>query len=223
MSQTILVVEDEIKIAELISKYLRLEGFQPIHAVNGNEAIELFSRLNPALVILDIMLPELNGLEVCEQLRKTSDTPIIFLTARVQDVDRLLGFASGADDYMCKPFNPQELMARVKAILRRAAPPKTAKILHFEKIVIVESEHSAHVDGIKMQLTQLEFKLLSIFTENPSKVFTREELLASSHGKYTESYERTIDFHIKNLRKKINSNGHTNYIQTVYGVGYKLS
>jgi two-component system, OmpR family, response regulator BaeR len=167
MNQTILVVEDEIKIADLIGKYLILEGYQPVYAVNGNEALALFARHNPALIVLDIMLPELNGLEVCERLRAISNTPIILLTARVQDVDRLIGFASGADDYVCKPFNPQELMARIKAVLRRTTPAPVARALSFEKITIIETEHSAQIDGVKIQLTQIEFRLLTLFTENP--------------------------------------------------------
>ncbi|MFO1369324.1 MAG: response regulator transcription factor [Marinagarivorans sp.] len=222
MSATILVVEDEIKIADLIAKYLALEGYEAVTVQNGADALARFKQLRPQLVILDIMLPGLDGLEVCKRLRTIADTPIIFLTARIQDVERLMGFAAGADDYVCKPFNPQELMARVKAILRRRQPPGEAAPLCYEDIALVLSEHSAFVGGIKIQLTQIEFKLLSMFVEQPNKVFTREELLLSSHGKYTESYERTIDFHIKNLRKKINAPSGSRYIQTIYGLGYKL-
>ncbi|HRH76114.1 MAG TPA: response regulator transcription factor [Cellvibrionaceae bacterium] len=222
MSVIILVVEDEIKIADLIAKYLALEGYEAVTVQNGADALARFKQLRPQLVILDIMLPGLDGLEVCKRLRTIADTPIIFLTARIQDVDRLMGFAAGADDYVCKPFNPQELMARVKAILRRSQPPGEAAPLCYEDIALVLSENSAFVGGIKIQLTQIEFKLLSMFVEQPNKVFTREELLLSSHGKYTESYERTIDFHIKNLRKKINAPSDSRYIQTIYGLGYKL-
>lgn len=222
MSQIILVVEDEIKIAELIGKYLTLEGYEPILVDNGIDALAIFKQRQPALVILDVMLPGMNGLSVCERLRAVSDVPIILLTARVQDVDRLIGFASGADDYVCKPFNPQELMARVRAILRRIKTAAAPTTLSFDKITIDQAQHGVWVSGVKVQLTQIEFKLLLQMLEQPTKVFSREELLLSSRGKYTESYERTIDFHVKNLRKKINIDAGSNYIHTVYGLGYKL-
>lgn len=223
MNQLVLVVEDEIKIADLIGKYLVLEGFTPVFADNGVDALARFKQMQPALVILDVMLPGLDGLNVCERLRAISDVPIILLTARIQDVDRLMGFASGADDYVCKPFNPHELLARVRAILRRVKPAVSSARISVNTITIDQARHSVYVGSVHVQLTQIEFKLLVQMAEHPSKVFTREELLLSSRGKYTESYERTIDFHVKNLRKKINIEAGLNYIQTVYGIGYKLS
>jgi two-component system, OmpR family, response regulator BaeR len=218
----ILVVEDEAKISDLICKYLLLEGYDYAQVFDGVEALKNLDVLNPALIILDVMLPGLDGLSVCEKIREKSDVPIILLTARVQDVDRLMGFARGADDYVSKPFNPQELMARIKAILRRSTRRLQSATQQFEDLVLYVDEYRATVKQQELQLTQIEFKLLSVLVGHPTKVFTREELLVGSHGKYSESYERTIDFHIKNLRRKINIDDSLNYIKSVYGVGYKL-
>lgn len=222
MNNTILVAEDEVKISELICKYLSVEGYNSLQANNGSEAISLFEEFKPDLIILDIMLPDIDGIAVCEKIRATSNTPIIMLTARTDEVDRLIGFAKGADDYVCKPFNPRELMARVKAIIRRSDPSPLKNILSQGPITLIINEHSTKINNKEIQLTQIEFNLLSTMMEKPSQVFSREELLTASQGTYSESYERTIDFHIKNLRKKINIDGKYNYIKTVYGIGYKL-
>lgn len=222
MNATVLIVEDEKKIAELISKYLVIEGFSCVRAENGEEALSLMAQLNPDVIILDVMLPGMDGVAVCEQVRRRSDVPIIMLTARVEEVDRLIGFAKGADDYVCKPFNPKELVARVHAILRRVRPPTQKNTLVHNDIELSVDEHTVKVSGTDVQLTQIEFTLLHTLMACPHQVFSREDLLTSVHGKYSESYERTIDFHIKNLRKKINAEAQTRYIKTIYGIGYKL-
>lgn len=222
MSGSILVVEDEVKIADWICKYLTLEGYSYHCARSGPEALSMFEEVNPSLIILDVMLPGMDGIAVCEKIRSHSDVPIIMLTARVDEVDRLIGFAKGADDYVCKPFIPKELMARIKAILRRTASPAKKDVLAHGPVILGISEHSLSVDGQEVQLTQIEFNILRTLMSSPTQVFSREDLLSAAHGKYTESYERTIDFHIKNVRKKVNIAGGTTYIKTVYGVGYKF-
>ncbi len=222
MNETILVAEDELKISNLICKYLTVEGYKYLQADTGIKAVSQFMELKPDLVILDLMLPGIDGIAVCEEIRKTSSTPIIMLTARVDEIDRLMGFAKGADDYVCKPFNPKELMARVKAILRRSQPVKKDNLLTLGPIKLVIDEHCVWVNDKEVQLTQIEFNLLGTMMTKPNQVFSRENLLTASQGSYSESYERTIDFHIKNLRKKINTSPEYNYIKTIYGVGYKL-
>lgn len=222
MSISILVVEDEVKISEVICKYLALEGYEYQQAVTGRDTISILERNNIHLIILDIMLPDIDGFALCGKIRAFSAVPIIMLTARIDAVDRLTGFANGADDYVCKPFHPPELIARVKAVLRRSAGLPQSNVLSYGSVRLVVNEHSVTIDGKDVVLTQIEFCLLAIFMANPHQVFSREELLVSSRGKYSESYERTIDFHIKNLRKKINQTDDSKYIKTIYGVGYRF-
>jgi two-component system response regulator BaeR len=221
--QHILIVEDETKIAELIRKYLKLEGYQSSHAKNGSEAISLYHKITPDLIILDIMLPDIDGLDVCEQLREFSDVPIIMLTARVEEVDRLIGFELGADDYVCKPFIPRELVARIRAILNRTLRVSTQKVLQSGNLALNISQHQVTVDSVKVKLTQNEFSLLKVLMSTPNKVFSRQELLTATQGQYTDIYERTIDTHIKNLRKKLNQVApQSNFIESIYGIGYRL-
>lgn len=222
MSKTILIIEDEVKIAELIRKYLNLEGFTSFHADSGSKGLQLVQDVSPDLIVLDLMLPDIDGIEVCKRIRSKMDTPIIMLTAKVDEVDRLIGFSEGADDYVCKPFNPSELIARIHAILRRTSSRTESNCLTHDAITMNITEHKVTVDGEVVPLTQMEFSLLRCLVANPSQVFSREELLTASHRKYTESYERTIDFHIKNLRKKINHGNQYSFVKTVYGIGYKL-
>jgi len=221
--QHILIVEDEEKIAELIRKYLQLEGYQSSHAKNGNEAISLYHKISPDLIVLDIMLPDMDGLEICKQLREYAEVPIIMLTARVEEVDRLIGFESGADDYVCKPFIPRELVARIRAVLNRTQRISAQKILQSGKLLLNVSQHLVTLDTIEVKLTQNEFSLLKILMLTPNKVFSRQELLTATQGQYTDIYERTIDTHIKNLRKKlIQVAPESNFIESIYGIGYKL-
>lgn len=222
MRKTILVAEDEIKISNSICSFFSEEGYCSKQAKDGLEAIALFEEFNPDLIILDIMLPKMDGFLVCERIRATSSTPIIMLTGRVDEADKIMGFDKGVDDYVCKPFSPIELVARVKAILRRSSPVPVKNILSYGPITLVVNEHRVKVGNTDVQLTQMEFSLLGMLMAHPNQVFSREELLSSSQGNCTESYDRSIDFHIKNLRKKINIIRGFSYIKTVYGVGYKF-
>jgi two-component system response regulator BaeR len=220
MNRTILVVEDDERIADMVCKYLAHESFAYKVATTGPEALSLFESCRPDLVILDMMLPKMDGATVCEKIRIISDVPIIMVTALAEDMHRLEGFAKGADDYICKPFNPRELMARIKAVLRRAgSSPRT---LNYGKIHMNLDERVVKLDNDVMTLTQIEFGLLEMFLTNPSRAFSREELLEGSHMEYSESCLRSIDFHIKNLRRKINVNPETQFIKAVYGFGYRF-
>lgn len=225
MNKTVLVVEDDERIANVVCKYLAHESFHYKVATTGPDALTLFENSRPDLVILDMMLPKMDGATVCEKIRALSDVPIIMVTALAEDVHRLDGFAKGADDYICKPFNPRELMARVKAVLRRTGTGTGTgqqRTLSYGKIVMNLDERTVKIDDKDVVLTQTEFSLLEMFLANPSRAFTREELLEGSHMEYSESYLRSIDFHIKNLRRKINVDANTKFIKAVYGFGYKF-
>jgi two-component system, OmpR family, response regulator len=220
----ILVVDDEQKIVEIIKAYLEKDGFQVIPAYNGKTALELVFSQNPDLVILDLMLPEISGWDVCRSIRKKSELPIIMLTARDETTDKIIGLEMGADDYVTKPFDAKELVSRVKAVLRRtesrSSPDKTIRIgdlsIDIDKRLVKQGE--AAID-----LTPNEFALLQLMAENPGRVFSRMQLLDGVQGDAYEGYERTIDSHIKNLRKKIEPDPeHPRHIITVYGVGYKM-
>ena len=222
--QHILVIEDEVKIAELIEKYLYLEGFKTSLIHDGNCALDAVNELNPDLIILDIMLPGTNGIELCSKIRQFSDVPIIMLTARVEEIDHLIGFDVGADDYVTKPFKPKELMARVKAILkRRRMPSSKPSTFTAGNIIVDPSEYKVLVKNEELKLTINEFSLVKILIASPNKVFSRQDLLTMTQGKYFESYERSIDSHIKNLRKKLTqADPDSHYIESIYGVGYKF-
>lgn len=218
----ILIVEDEIKIATLIQKYLVLNDYLSTHVLDGIAAVEEVKKQQPDLVVLDILLPGFDGIEVCKQIRQFSSVPIIFLTARVEEVDYLIGFDVGADDYVTKPFRPLELMARIKAVLSRSDKFKPENILIIGSVSLNVDKHTVNVNDQAIKLTLNEFNLLKVFLQQPNKVFSRQELLTASHGKYSENYERTIDSHIKNLRKKMSVNSGTPcFIESIYGVGYK--
>lgn len=220
----ILVVEDEKKIADLLKDYLSKEGFKVTCASRGDEVIEKMNPLEPALILLDLMLPGLDGISVCREIRKVSDIPIIMVTARVEEIERLIGLEMGADDYICKPFSPREVVARVKAVLRRARPGETPQRLVAGPIILDENTRQVTVDGNPLNLTPSEFGLLNVMIASPARVFSRSELLDRVQGYRFEGYDRTIDSHIKNLRKKIAERlPDRDIIQTIYGVGYKLS
>lgn len=223
MSKTILVVEDDARIAALICRYLDREKFLHHQVNSGTLAVSLFGQIKPDLVILDVMLPEMDGMTVCERIRSLSDVPIIIVSALGEDARRLEGFARGADDYLCKPFNPRELMARIHAVFRRynrqTGPPNT---IRFGGIEMDLEGRSVTVDGMRIELTQTEFNMLKLFLDNPARVLSRDALLNGSHGSFTESYARSVDFHIKNLRRKINTSEESRFIRAIYGVGYKL-
>jgi len=224
MSPKILVVDDEARIVRLVRSYLEQAGFAVVEANDGQTALIQARREKPDLVVLDLGLPVMDGLEVARILRRERDTPIIMLTARVEDTDKIVGLELGADDYVTKPFNPRELVARVRAVLRRtsgAAP--AAEILRAGGLELDVNGHQATLDGRPLDLTPTEFELLAVLLRNPGRVFTRLELLDRVQGEAYEGYERTIDAHIKNLRAKLGDDPrHPRYIQTVFGVGYKL-
>ena len=224
MAAKILVVDDEAKIVKLVRAYLEQAGYTVVVAEDGQTALIQARRERPDLVVLDLMLPGIDGLEVTRTLRREGDTPIIMLTARIEDTDRIVGLELGADDYVTKPFNPRELVARVRAVLRRTSGASQApELVRGGDIVVDTGGHQATLGGKQIELTPTEFDLLAVLMQNPGHVFTRLELLEHVQGYTYEGYERTVDAHIKNLRAKLGDDPrHPRYIQTVYGVGYKF-
>jgi len=225
--QKVLVVDDEQKITEVVGSYLRRAGFEPVSAAGGAEALEVFERARPVLVILDLMLPDLPGEDVCRRIRARSRVPIIMLTAKVEDEDAVKGLCLGADDYVTKPFSPRQLMARVEAVLRRSGgiDSPTARLLCFdeEDLLIDDGLRTVRKAGREVSVTPSEFRLLRLLAGNPGRVFSREELIARALGDEFDGYDRTIDAHVKNLRQKIETDPRApRYIQTVHGVGYRF-
>jgi two-component system, OmpR family, response regulator BaeR len=219
----VLVIEDESKIAELLRDYLVAAGFLVTIVDRGDLAIAEMRKKAPALVLLDIMLPGMDGMDVCREIRKFSNIPIIMITARVEEIDRIVGLELGADDYVCKPFSPREIVARVKAVLRRSEPQPVEPQLKAGPISIDCDAREVTVGGKPVSLTPNEFALLKAMVARPNRVFTRGELLDLVQGYSFDGYERTIDSHIKNLRKKIAQNlPEQEVISTEYGVGYKF-
>jgi two-component system alkaline phosphatase synthesis response regulator PhoP len=219
---TVLVVDDEPQIVELLRGYLEREGFEVADAADGNAALREHERVRPDLVILDLMLPQLDGREVCRRIRERARTPIIMLTARDEESDKLLGLELGADDYVTKPFSPREVVARVRAVLRRGSH-ETPEVLRLGEVTIDLRGHQVTLAGRPIDLTPTEFGLLTILASYPNQVFTRLQLIDRVMGHAFEGYERTIDAHIKNLRSKIEHDPREpRLILTVYGVGYKF-
>lgn len=217
----ILVVEDEPKMASLLLDYLRAEGHRPSHLADGSLVAAAVRQAPPDLVLLDLMLPGLDGLAVCRELRTFSAVPIIMLTARAEESDRLAGLDGGADDYIGKtPFSPREVMARVRAQLRRSQGRVLAHA--WPLLQIDEATYRASLDGRLLDLTPVEFRLLRIFTEAPERVFTREQLLGQLYDDHRSVTDRTVDAHVKNLRRKLAALGEGDPIHSVYGVGYRF-
>ncbi len=225
MSKKILVVDDEKKIVNVVRGYLEQAGFDVTVAYDGQQALTVFRRDKPNLVLLDLNLPGLDGLDVARTLRKESGVPIIMLTARVGETDRLIGLELGADDYIVKPFSPREVVARVRAVLRRVeGEPAPAEILRAGNLVLDLGKHDVTMNGAPVELTPTEFDLLTALMQNPGRAFTRLQLLDRVQGEAYEGYERTVDAHIKNLRQKIGDDPKKpHYILTVFGVGYKFA
>lgn len=224
----ILLVDDEKKILSLERAYLEREDYQVIEATDGQQALEAFRRESPDLIVLDLMLPKIDGLEVCREIRRTSIVPIIMLTARGEDIDKLVGLELGADDYMTKPFSPRELVARVRAVMRRAHPvgasvASTAR-LTLGDLTMDEERFEATCHGHPLTLTPAEFRILVALVRTPGRVLSRTQLLEMALGETYEGYDRTIDVHIKNLRRKLAAAGAGEDcgIVTVYGIGYKI-
>ncbi len=224
MSGKILVVDDEAKIVRLVRAYLEQAGYSVVLADDGPTALIQARRERPDLIVLDLGLPGADGLDVARTLRREGNVPIIMLTARVDDTDRIIGLELGADDYVTKPFNPRELVARVRAVLRRSgSTPPAAEVLRGGEIEVDISGHRAARRGQALDLTPTEFDLLVVLLQNPGRAFTRLELLDRVQGYAYEGYERTVDAHVKNLRAKLGDDPRRpRYIQTVYGVGYKF-
>lgn len=225
MAYAILVVDDDEHVLDLIQIYLLKEGYRVLPARDGNEALELFARECPDLVVLDIMMPGLDGLEVCQRIRKTSKAPIIMLTAKDEDVDKILGLEMGADDYMTKPFNPRELLARIKAVLRRASEwaQDPGGLLRYPRLEINPAGCEVKVDGRRIPCTPKEMQLLQTLASNPGRVFTRDHLLEQVWGYEYFGDARTVDTHIKRLRQKLEVAGDCPWeIKTIWGLGYKF-
>jgi DNA-binding response OmpR family regulator len=225
MKPTILVVDDDRKTVDLIRLYLEKDGYRVLVAFDGQAAIDLTRDRRPGLIILDLMLPKVGGLDVCRLLRAESQVPIIMLTAKTTEDDKLMGLDLGADDYVTKPFSPRELVARVRAVLRRGIAESDTgpdQILYGD-LVVDFVRHEARIDGSPVHLTPKEFTLLEILIKQPGRVFSRLELLEMAFGYDYQGFERTVDVHMMNLRKKIEINpAQPRYLQTVYGVGYKF-
>ena len=226
-TQTVLIADDDAKIRELLELYLSKEGFVVEQASDGAEAILKAQQLKPDLIVLDIMMPVMDGMEVCRQVRKFSRVPVIMLTARTEDEDRILGLELGADDYVSKPFNPRELIARVKAVLRRVPgrdeEPSGGEILKFPQLMINRQEYVVTSSGNAVQLTAKEMELLWHMASHPGRVFSREQLLESIWGYEYFGDTRTVDTHIKRIRQKLEVKPDSLWdIKTVWGVGYKF-
>jgi two-component system response regulator BaeR len=220
----ILIVEDEKKIADLLCDYLKAAGFRTSTQNNGDRVIAQVKKDPPNLILLDIMLPGKDGMQLCREIRQFSNVPIIMITARVEEIDRLLGLELGADDYICKPFSPREVVARVRAVFRRVHAEPREDHLVIGSISLNDETHQVMIDKKVLNLTPNEFGLLKIMMSRPNRVFSRSELISRVQGYEFEGYDRTIDTHIKNLRKKIARRlPGQEIISTVYGIGYKFN
>ncbi len=226
MSHKILIVEDDSKIVRTLRLYLEKAGYAVVPVYNGGEALPAFRGERPDLVLLDLNLPGVDGLEVCKSLRRESSVPIIMLTARVDETDRLIGLELGADDYIVKPFSPREVVARVRATMRRISGQLSVnEVLRAGDIALDLSTYRARIGSTSIDLTRSEFEILSTLARSPGRVFNRAQLLEETQGLAYEGYERSIDQHIKNLRKKFRQvlGDLPEIIETVYGVGYRLN
>jgi two-component system alkaline phosphatase synthesis response regulator PhoP len=219
----ILVVDDDVKTVELVKLYSERDGYQVLTAYDGIEALRLARESCPDLIVLDLMLPDIDGLEVCRVLRRESDVPIIMLTAKTTDQDKLNGLGLGADDYVTKPFSPKVLVARVRAVLRRLPGERGPEEIKSGEFSMNFKEHKAWFSDRLLNLTSVEFKLLGVLVKEPGRVFTRAGLIGEALGYDFEGFDRTIDVHILNLRRKLEPDPtHPRFIKTVYGVGYKF-
>jgi two-component system response regulator BaeR len=220
-AQRILIVEDEVTLAEVVRDYLIAEGMDVDLLAEGTGAVELAQRGHYDLIILDLMLPGVDGLTICRELRRKSDVPIIMTTAKVEEIDRLLGLELGADDYMCKPYSPRELVARVRAVLRRRPASVQQDQPQAEARLLIDSDKwQATLDGTQLGLTRREFALLQALVARPGRVFSRDQLLSLAFPDDTEVFDRTIDSHVRNMRRKIALVSTWDPIRSVYGVGY---
>lgn len=222
---SVFIVDDDMKLTKLLKSYFDKEGFVTYLAHEGNGAVQAILDKKPDLVILDLMLPGMDGWEICRELRKNSEVPIIMLTARDEETDRIIGLEMGADDYVTKPFSPREVVARARAILRRTQKTtKKTEPLRIGDLLIDAERHIVKKLDTTLDLTPTEFKILELLASSPNRVFTRLQIVERIQGYAFDGYERTVDAHMKNLRRKIEENAkEPQYIQTVYGVGYRLN
>jgi two-component system alkaline phosphatase synthesis response regulator PhoP len=223
MAKTILVIDDEPQIVEICRDYLKAAGFDVLTARDGPSGLATSHRSHPDLIVLDLMLPGMDGLDVCRSLRREGNVPIIILTARVEETDKLVGLELGADDYLTKPFSPRELVARVRTVLRRASGAAPGEVIRSEHFALDRTRYRAIMPDREVTLTPTEFEILATLVSQPGRIFSRSQLLSAARGIAFESYERAIDSHIRNLRRKIESlEGEAQHIITVHGVGYKF-
>jgi two-component system response regulator BaeR len=220
VSGKILIVEDEPKLAHLLADYLKASAFDSVLLANGTEVVPWVREHKPDMVLLDLMLPGRDGMEICKEIRTFSHIPVIMVTARVEEIDRLLGLEFGADDYICKPFSPREVVARVKAVLRRAHDGKTLQI---QGLVLDEHRYRATLHGRDLELTAVEFKLLQLLVSNPGRIYGRQQIMGKLYQDDRFVSDRTVDSHIKKLRRKIEAvDPKATLIHSVYSVGYKF-
>lgn len=219
-ANAVLVVEDEPKLASLLADYLTQAGYTPHCVADGNAVLDAFRRVQPQVVLLDLMLPGTDGITLCREIRSFSSTPILMITARVEEIDRLLGLELGADDYICKPFSPREVISRIKAVLRRSLPAAAAPT---QGLVLDEHRLEVRLDQQTLVLTAVEFQLLKRLTSEPGRIFTREQLMEHMYNDHRVVSDRTIDSHIKKLRKKLAEVwADREFVHSVYGVGYRF-
>lgn len=219
MPKKILLIDDEPEILEICYDYLKVSGYDVTTAKDGAQGLSLFRRERPDLIVLDLMLPEIDGLDVCRAIRRESNVPIIMLTARVEETDKLIGLELGADDYMTKPFSPRELVARVKVVLRRVSGDTMAEVIRVGNVSLDRTQYEVQIGKRVIPLTPTEFEIMATLMSQPSRIFSRHQLLNAAHGVAFESYERAVDSHIRNLRRKLEPD---ELIFTVHGVGYKF-
>lgn len=219
MPKKILIVDDESQIVEICRDYLKAAGYETVAASNGLQGVALSRREKPDLIVLDLMLPEMDGLDVCREIRRESNVPIIMLTARVDETDKLIGLELGADDYITKPFSPRELVARIRVVLRRVASPSDSDTIRAGNVELDRAHYEVHLSDKTVPLTSTEFEILATLMSQPGRIFSRAQLLTATHGVTFESLERAIDSHIRNLRRKLEP---AVLIVTVHGVGYKF-
>src|SRR5512138_21573 len=219
MPKKILLVDDEPEILEICRDYLKASGYDVVTAKDGVQGLSIFHRDRPDLIVLDLMLPEMDGLDVCRTIRRESNVPIIMLTARVEEADKLIGLEIGADDYMTKPFSPRELVARVRVVLRRISGDSTVEVIRVGNVSLDRAHYQVEIEKRIVPLTPTEFEIMATLMSQPGRIFSRPQLLNAAHGVAFESYERATDSHIRNLRHKLEPD---ELIFTVHGVGYKF-
>jgi DNA-binding response OmpR family regulator len=219
MSQKILLVDDEPEILDICRDYLKASAFEVVTAKDGLQGLSAARREKPDLIVLDLMMPEMDGLDLCREIRRESNVPIIMLTARVEEVDKLIGLEIGADDYMTKPFSPRELVARVKVVLRRVGGDSAMEVIRVGEVSLDRTHYEIQIGERIVSLTPTEFEIMATLMSQPGRIFSRNQLLNAAHGVAFESYERAIDSHIRNLRRKLEP---AELIVTVHGVGYKF-